>query len=145
MTEETTQTFTITGTSAANFVRTPGKPLVWDDPEYVDEMYRAIALDQLDKKSTAMMVFIHELPEQGFELCKDIPVLCEADEDNNWLAQFERANIGMPGNSVSDACEALAYDIVYAFDSFTSDEQTLGNPLKEQLEVLREYIRKADH
>ena len=87
------------------------------------------------------VVFIAALPDTAYRLLQPIPVRLEHGEDGEWIACFGEANISMPGSNPEDAQQALADDIVEAFALFLAEEETLGPGPKEQLAVLRQYIR----
>ena len=50
----------------------------------------------------------------------------------------------MPGDTLAEAKESLAYDIIYTMEDFCAEENALIPDLKESLRVLREYVRVID-
>lgn len=89
---------------------------------------------------TSNPIFITELPVAGYTLLKPIPVQIKQADDKVWIARFEEANIGMSGHSLEEAKEALVHDIVNALELFLEEEEKLTPKLKENLDVLKEYI-----
>lgn len=85
--------------------------------------------------------FIHISPDARYSLLQPIPVRLEPDEDGEWVASFEEANINMSGSDPEDARQALADDIVEAFALFLAEEETLGPGPEKQLAVLRQYLQ----
>ncbi len=94
-----------------------------------------------EKGARGERVEIVALPNTAYRLLQPIQIRLERDEDGEWTASFDAANIGMSGSSPEDARQALAEDIVEAFALFLEEEETLGPGPKEQLAVLRQYIR----
>ena len=68
----------------------------------------------------------------------------EKCEDGTWVANFDEAGIGMPGDDPIDAKDALAENIAYAMEVFLSEEEKLSLNLARELAVLRRYIRVVD-
>ena len=83
---------------------------------------------------------ISESPVNEYTLVEPIFVEIHRDPDPGWIARFVEADISMPGISERDACEALAHEIVEAFEFLTSAQFELGSRPASQLSVLRKYI-----
>ncbi len=88
--------------------------------------------------------YIAELQVEGYTLLRKMPVSLEKVDGGTWIAKFEKANIGMSGNSIADAKEALAYDIVDTFKLYNDEEENLIPKLKGYLDVLRDYIKSCE-
>ena len=89
----------------------------------------------------AMMPALTVLPDERYILVQPIPVQLERDEEGEWTASFQVANISMSGSDPYDAQEALAEDIVAAFELYLEEEENLGPGPQQELAVLRQYIR----
>lgn len=87
------------------------------------------------------LFLVHDLPDQRYELLQPLPFALEKGTDGAWTARFEEANISMTGWSIAEAQQALVDDVVDAFEIFLEEEETLGPGPKQQLAVLRQYMR----
>ena len=96
---------------------------------------------QVIEELTTTEEFISVLPNDVYELIEPIPVTFEKIDEDEWVARFESANIGISGSDPEDAMEALAHDIVDAMGYFTKEESNLIPTLKDNLKVLRSYIK----
>lgn len=67
-------------------------------------------------------------------------VVCPSDDD--FIATFFDANIGMSGDTATEAVANLKASIVDAFEQFEKYESVLGPEPTRQLAVLREFIQK---
>ena len=94
---------------------------------------------QLDTYDALFLV--DDLPDQRYELLQPLPFEMEKGADGAWTARFSEANISMPGWSIAEAQQALVDDVMDAFTIFLEEEETLGPGPKQQLAVLRQYIR----
>lgn len=89
--------------------------------------------------------FLSALPSTGYTLLRPIPVqLSLVGSDQEWVARFEEANIGMSGDNIDEAKEELAHYILDAIELLSEEEATLIPPLKQSLDMLRSHIRIAD-
>ena len=91
-------------------------------------------------KSKSSEAFIDDLPDVKYTLLKPIPVLLNPVGAGEWVASFEEANIAMSGDDPDDAKESLAYEILYAMESYCAEEEALIPDLKSTLTVLRQSI-----
>lgn len=88
--------------------------------------------------------YIKELPDQRYYLLQQIPVHYREEEENVYVACFKEANICMSGESLEEAKESLAYDIVEAWELLLEKEDKLGAGLRRNLAVLRRYVCARD-
>ena len=94
-------------------------------------------------QSVSLPFQIETLPDSSYTLLQPIPISWEEQEDGEWIASFEEANISMSGSTVGEAMDLLAEDIEWAFALFTKEETTLSPHLKHDLAVLRQYLRES--
>ena len=87
------------------------------------------------------LILVYDLPDQRYELLQPLPFALEKGADGAWTARFVEANISMTGWSIAEARQALVDDVVDAFEIFLEEEETLGPGPKQQLAVLRQYMR----
>ena len=87
---------------------------------------------------------IETLPESKFKLKWPIPVRLEGNMDEGWVASFEEADIAISGDTVSDAVEALAENIVFAMELHISEEDKLNEHFRRILATFRRYIEVQD-
>ena len=85
--------------------------------------------------------FIDALSDDSHSLLRPIPIQYERI-GNAFIAGFPQANIAISGLTKQDACEALEIEILDAFDDWMADESVLGVGPRQQLEILKQYIRK---
>ena len=85
--------------------------------------------------------FISSLPGEPYTLLRPIPVKIEQVEQDDFLARFEEANIGMSGETAQEALQNLLIDVLDAFELFCKEETNLGPEPTCQLRVLRRYIQ----
>lgn len=88
--------------------------------------------------------YIKELPDQRYYLLQQIPVHFREEEKNIYVACFREASICMSGESIEEAKESLAYDIVEAWELLLEKEDKLGAELRRNLAVLRRYVCARD-
>ena len=87
---------------------------------------------------------IETLPESKFRLQFPIPVRLDGDIDEGWVASFDEANIAISGDTVADAMEALAENIVFAMELHIAEEDKLNEHFRGVLATLRRYIEVQD-
>jgi len=85
---------------------------------------------------------ITALPNEPLQLIRPIPVLIEETAPGEFTASFLDANIAMPGESLEEALQNLTADILNAYEDLVEERpEMLGSGPREQLEVLRRYLR----
>ena len=87
---------------------------------------------------------IHTLPDSPYSLRQPIPVHLEKQDDGEWIANFEEANISMSGSDPQEAMTLLAEDIASAFALFLAEEKKLSPRLAQDLTVLRQHILEVE-
>ena len=87
------------------------------------------------------LILVYDLPDQRYELLQPLPFALKKGADGAWTARFAEANISMTGWSIEEARHALVDDVVDAFEIFLEEKETLGPGPKQQLAVLRQYMR----
>lgn len=85
---------------------------------------------------------IASVEDDGYVLLKPIVVSYERT-NNGYIASFREANIAIVGTSKFDARQALEVEILDAFDDWTANESALGPGPKQQLSVLKTYLKKS--
>ncbi len=83
---------------------------------------------------------VSSLPSEEFDLLAPFILKIE-EEEGEFLACFEEANIGMSGGTKEEAIENLLADILDTFALFSKEETNLGPEPARQLSVLRRYIQ----
>ena len=78
--------------------------------------------------------------KDDYSLLKPIPIQYER-VGTGFIASFPHANIAISGLTKQDAREALEIEILDAFDDWTADESALGVGPRQQLAILKRYIR----
>ena len=96
------------------------------------------------KQSVSIPLQIDTLTDSPYSLRQPIPVRLEKQEDGEWIASFEEANISMSGSDSEEAIELLAENIESAFALFLAEEKKLSPRLAQNFAVLRQYIIKKD-
>ena len=76
----------------------------------------------------------------SYSLLKPIPIQYER-VGTGFIASFPQANIAISGLTKQDAREALEIEILDAFDDWTANESALGVGPRQQLAILKRYIR----
>jgi hypothetical protein len=89
---------------------------------------------------THVQTLINSFPGERYTLLKPIPVKIERIGENDWVASFEDANLGMSGESQQEAFQNLIADILDTFETFGREEHNLGPEPSRQMAILREYI-----
>ena len=87
---------------------------------------------------------IMALPDSKFRLKEPIPVRLEGSVEEGWIASFDEANIAISGDTVADATDALAENIIFAMELHISEEENLNDHLRGVLAALRQYIEVQD-
>ena len=96
-----------------------------------------------EEPTVSSLAQITKLPDDSpYILLQTIPVNLEEQEDGEWIASFEEANISMSGSTVGEAMDLLTEDIEGAFELFTEEETTLSLRLQHDLITLRRYLRE---
>jgi len=101
-------------------------------------LYANVILVNHTPSSTSFPV--SSLPSEEFDLLAQFILKIE-EEEGEFLACFEEANIGMSGGTKEEAIENLLADILDTFALFSKEETNLGPGPARQLSVLRRYIR----
>lgn len=83
---------------------------------------------------------VSSLENEEFELLVPF-VLTIEEEEGEFLARFEEANIAMSGDTEKEAIENVLADILDTFILFSREETNLGPEPARQLSVLRRHIR----
>jgi hypothetical protein len=86
---------------------------------------------------------IKSLPTDEYELIQPIPVTIEKTEAKEYLARFDEANIGMTGETSSEAMENLIFDVLDSFTLFLEEEKSLGPEPARELNVLKRYLIRS--
>ena len=84
---------------------------------------------------------IDSLPHDVYVVIQPIPFKIDHNQDGWWTACFVQADIYVLGDSPEDARTELSEDIVRMFSLLLREEATLGPGPRQQLAVLREYVR----
>lgn len=89
------------------------------------------------------IVPIETLSPEPFVLKRPIHVVVSEDNQDA-VATFFDANLGMSGDNAEEAVRNLKAVIVDTFDSFEENESILGPEPARQLAVLREFIQRQE-
>jgi hypothetical protein len=83
---------------------------------------------------------LYDLAPSQLVLLEPIPVAVEFD-DESWVVSFAEANVNASGETFQEAIEMLKEMIAFDYAFFGDSESVLGSGPKNQLAVLRRYVR----
>ena len=124
-----------------NALGTAWRQVSMPDPVQVAEMTSpSEPMDTSISAAISIYDFIFELPDVNYILRQPIPVHLTQEDDGEWTARFEAANIGISDKDQEGAKDSLVYDILDTMDFLSKHEGALIPNLKRSLAVLRHYI-----
>ena len=103
-------------------------------------VFQSVPMDTGISSVISTYDIITELPDVHYRLRLPIPVHLTREDDGEWTARFELANIGISDKNKEGAKDSLAYDILDMMDFLTEYEGALIPELKHSLAMLRCYI-----
>jgi predicted RNase H-like HicB family nuclease len=85
-------------------------------------------------------VMLDDLAPSSLTLIRPIPVTVELDEES-FLVSFVEANVNAGGETLPEALDMLKEMIAFDYQFFGENETDLGSGPRNQLAVLRRYVR----
>lgn len=87
-----------------------------------------------------------DIPDgEPYQIIRPIPVKIEDDNEIEFTATFEAANIAIGGETPQDSFRWIVLEVLDTLDSLLSHGETLGPDAEKQLHTLSHYIVKADN
>ncbi len=84
-----------------------------------------------------------EFPDEPYEVREPIPVAYTYYAANDVMASFDEANICWVAEGHEKALEGLRTEILNMLECNEAEEDQLTGHLEDQLEVLRQYVRRS--
>jgi hypothetical protein len=86
---------------------------------------------------------IEQYPGEPYALRRPIPVTIQKLEADDFEARFEEANLAVSGETIQEAFQNLAIEILNIFEIFNQEENNLGPEPTRQLRVLKQYLARV--
>ena len=84
-----------------------------------------------------------EFPDEPYEVREPVPVAYTYYAENDVMASFDEANIYWVAEGYEEALAGLRTEILNMLECNEAEEDQLAGHLKDQLEVLRQYVRRS--
>jgi hypothetical protein len=86
---------------------------------------------------------IVQFPGEPYALRRPMPVAIQMLEADDFEARFEEANLAVSGETIQEAFQNLAIEILNIFEIFNEEESNLGPEPTRQLRVLKQYLARV--